>query len=144
MSRWTTSRRNVTFIVISVSLLGLIGVCVYASYGSFWLPDGDSEGYIEVQNFGNQSVNVSLALVDIRTGDRLFKSNFALGEDGKESHYSVDWPSTTSGKQRLTVVVNGNRSDSLEVNVGSDGAGRNLTVAITENEIGFSFESGGM
>jgi hypothetical protein len=127
-----------------MSLLGLIGIGAYASYGSFWLSDGDSKGYIEVQNFGNQSVNVSLALVNIQTGDRLFRSNFTLSEDGEESHYSVDWLSTTSGKQRLTVVVNGNRSDSLEVNVGNDGAGRNLTVAITENEIGFSFESGGM
>jgi hypothetical protein len=144
MSQWTTSRRNVAFILISVLLLGVIGVGAYASYGSFRLPDGDSEGYIEVQNFGNQSVNVSFVLVDVRTGDRLFRSNFTLSEDGKESHYSVDWPSTTSGKQRLTVVVNGNRSDSLDFNADNDGAGRNLMVAITEDEIGFGFESGGM
>ena len=89
-------------------------------------------------------MNVSLALVDVQTGDRLFRSNFTLSEDGEGSHYSVDWPPMTSGKQRLIVVVNRNRSDSLEVNVGNDGAGRNLTVAIREDEIGFSFESGGM
>jgi len=144
MSQWMISRRNVALILIPVLLLGLIGVGAYANYGSFRLPDGDSEGYIEVQNFGNQSVNMSLVLVDVQTGDRLFKSNFTLSEDGKESHYSVDWPSTTSRKQRLTVVVNGNQSGSLEFNVGDDGAGRNLTVAITEDEIEFSFESGGM
>lgn len=144
MIQWMTSRRDVAIILISVLILGLIGVGAYANYGSFRLPNGDSEGYIEVQNFGNQSVNVSLVLVDVQTGDRLFMSNFTLSEDGKESHYNVDWASTTSGKQRLTVVINENRNNSLEFNVGDDGAGRNLTVAITEDEIEFSFESGGM
>lgn len=56
----------------------------------------------------------------------------------------ADWPSLTSGEKRITVVVDGNRSDSYAFDVAEGGDGPNLTIAIRENEIDFSLEPNGM
>lgn len=141
---WLTSRRIVGFVAVQALILGLIGSAVFIHFGGFGGPDGDSEGYIEILNYGNQPVDVTVILVDVQTDSQIFEMKFTLGTDGKEGHYSLDWPSMTVGEKRLTVIVDEDRSSSYEFDVSEDGDGPNLSITIKEEEIEFSLESSGM
>lgn len=122
-------------------LLGFVvgGLFVYS--GGLAASENNSEGYFEVENWGNQSMDVTLIITDLRTDNRIFKKRFTLGADG---YFTSDWPSMTAGKHQLTVIVDENRSDSYEFTVDEDDVGLGLSIGITKDEIRFSLESGGL
>ena len=135
---------------MQVVVLGLVGGGLFVHFYGFSTPEDNSDGYVETVNFENQSVNVSLVLVDVRTDSRVFEAKYTLGVYGKngsyseDGHYSMDWPSMSPGEKRLTVTVDGNRSGTYEFDVSEDGRGPNLSITIAEDEIRFSLEPSGM
>lgn len=130
--------------LIGMLLLGVVGTGIFLHFGGFSVSENESNGYLEVENWGNESVNVTIAVVDLQTENRVFKERVMLGVDGEESYFSASWPSMTAGKYQLTVTVGEDRHDSYDFEVGEDGTGPNLSVGIANDKIRFSLESGGL
>ena len=129
---------------VGILVLGVVGAGIFLHFGGLSLSENDSGGYIEVVNRGNESVNVTITVVDLQTENRTFTESVTLGVNGEESHFSSDWPSMTAGEYRVTVTVNEGLHDSCDFEIGSDRTGPNLSVAVTNTEIRFSLESAGL
>lgn len=143
--QWLTARRIVTIAFIPILLLGIVGTAVFMHFGAVHGQNSDGNGgYIEVLNPGNAPLNVSIAIIDLQTENRIFEMELLLGTNGKKSHYSLDWPPMSSGEKRLEVVASEGQSGSYEFHAGDSGNGPNLSIVVMENEVDISIQSTGI